>query len=738
MDAQLIASIIRGTALGDASDAATCLGEIRLRPHQHDAVERLHDAIARHGGALLADDPGMGKTYVALAVAARHARPLVVAPAVVREAWQRSARRAAVAIEFVSYERLSRSPLESPNSGLVILDEAQHAGAVGTARRRAIERLCVARPVLLLTATPVRNRISELHDLLALFLGRGATPDPGALAQCVVRREARGDDLPSVAAPRVLPVRRTSALDAAIASLPAAAPLQGGGTATRLVAIGLLRCRDSSIAALRVALLQRLQRGAALEAALSQGEWPSARELRRWIAGDYAIQLQLPLDAPTPNAGAWLSTVREHCAAVRTVLLDAERLEAADTASRVARLHEVLTAHADVPVIAFSQFAATARALYAAMRHEPHVALLTASGARSASGARARGDLIAALEPGEARSRPAHDRLRLLISTDLLSEGVNLQRAGVVVHLDLPWTPARLRQRIGRVARIGGERQTVFSYRFSSRRDAPDALAMLARHRRKARDSTRATSASDASERLRACLAAWPTAPRVPRAPSDLTPLEAVVLGRRSGCLAVIDRAGVRTLVGIVTAGARHRATTDPAALTRLVGDVTLPLAARAGTVESARRADRARETLARWLARRRASRSLGADHMMTSLRRRLLQRAAESLRRTPAAAQRRVSEAVRELRAALAAAPAAGVEPIIARLLDREPATPLDWLRSATSELRAAAQPIAPRQSDDATPRVAALLIITPAAEAPSPPAGAPEPPAVPRATWS
>ena len=44
--------------------------------------------------------------------------------------------------------------------------------------------------------------------------------------------------------------------------------------------------------------------------------------------------------------------------------------------------------------------------------------------------------------------------MTLLLTTDLASEGVNLQDASVVVHLDLPWTAARLEQRVGRVARL--------------------------------------------------------------------------------------------------------------------------------------------------------------------------------------------------------------------------------------------------------------------------------------------
>src|SRR5207244_7369132 len=49
----------------------------------------------------------------------------------------------------------------------------------------------------------------------------------------------------------------------------------------------------------------------------------------------------------------------------------------------------------------------------------------------------------------------------LLVATDLASEGLNLQRAGVVVHYDIPWNPVKLDQRNGRAWRIGQTRETV-------------------------------------------------------------------------------------------------------------------------------------------------------------------------------------------------------------------------------------------------------------------------------------
>jgi superfamily II DNA/RNA helicase len=54
--------------------------------------------------------------------------------------------------------------------------------------------------------------------------------------------------------------------------------------------------------------------------------------------------------------------------------------------------------------------------------------------------------------------------LRLLLGTDAASEGLNLQRLGTLINLDLPWNPTRLEQRKGRIQRIGQLNDTVFVY----------------------------------------------------------------------------------------------------------------------------------------------------------------------------------------------------------------------------------------------------------------------------------
>ncbi len=72
-----------------ASSAASPIWPAWLAPHQVPAVERLTAIIARHGGALLADEVGLGKSYVALALAlARHEPFTLVVPAVLVSQWR--------------------------------------------------------------------------------------------------------------------------------------------------------------------------------------------------------------------------------------------------------------------------------------------------------------------------------------------------------------------------------------------------------------------------------------------------------------------------------------------------------------------------------------------------------------------------------------------------------------------------------------------------------------------------
>ncbi|MDP4030481.1 MAG: helicase-related protein [Gallionella sp.] len=77
------------------------------------------------------------------------------------------------------------------------------------------------------------------------------------------------------------------------------------------------------------------------------------------------------------------------------------------------------------------------------------------------------------------KAKVKHGEIRLLIGTDAASEGLNLQRLGTLINLDLPWNPTRLEQRKGRIQRIGQIRDEVFVCNLRYRGSVEDRVHQL-------------------------------------------------------------------------------------------------------------------------------------------------------------------------------------------------------------------------------------------------------------------
>lgn len=444
------------------SESIAHVGDITLRPHQRSAVDRVRRVIAEFGGALLADEVGLGKTFVAVALIRESRRALVVAPAALRPMWRDALERGGAGARIVSYDALSRGALPNETFDFVVLDEAHHARNPAAKRYARIAALTSGTPVLLLSATPVHNHAGDLAALLALFLGaRAAQLTDDQRAACIIRRE-RADItdtmLPALLPSAWLPVGNDEALLEHITALPPPLPPRDGDDGGALVHWGLARLWASSQGALLRALERRIAIATALDASLATGRYPSRATLSAWVCGDDAVQLAFPqlFDSEHRLTEPMRRIVAAHADAIQALRTRTLASAWTDT-ERAARLHEVRGAHPGEKVVAFSQFADTVRALFSRLPNRSAAAGLTARGGLVVSGPILRPELLARFAPRAQSAAPPRDveRIDCLLTTDLLSEGINLQDASVVVHLDLPWTPARLEQRVGRARRIG-------------------------------------------------------------------------------------------------------------------------------------------------------------------------------------------------------------------------------------------------------------------------------------------
>lgn len=681
-----------------ASAVGSSMGEVTLHPHQVEAVRRIEVLLAESGGALLADDVGLGKTYAALAVA-KARRAQVIAPAGICDAWRAAADATGVSVEILSVESLSRTRASRrADSDLVIIDEAHHLRNAETRRFAAARELCRAARVLLLSATPVQNSERDLRVVLSLFLGELAHAlPPEALARYVIRRTA--PDLPTDGLLRMptveppvwmAPVADEDCLDRILA-LPPPLPPRGGGDPGALLAYSLVRQWASSRAALLAALRRRLARGLSMADALRTGRLPSVHELAAWAFADGAQQLSFPeLVVPATDVGdaaALILQVEHHMEGVRD-LLDWLRATPDPDVCRASRIRDILRNHPNSRVVAFSEHTATVAALYSHLVGRERAALMTHSGGRVAGGPMSRRDLLARFAPATSAGRPEAERIDLLLTTDVLSEGVGLHDANVVVHLDLTWNPARLSQRVGRVRRMGATHERAHVYLMPPPVPADRLLRMEERLRWKLSDAARTVgiagqiipgaatgsqrSAAEREQRIASVLRSWQRA-----SPPSPPVVGAVRVSRAAaaGALVVLrddDHRSLLACVGTCITDARDAV----ASIVEAAGGDdagTVP----AGAVEAlAKRVNQ-------WIARHRLGDVVDISALRVARSRRaLLHRVDGISRRTPRHAQPRLAPLVQAVRATATATLSAGAE----RVLDELAHAPLAdeaWLHA-------------------------------------------------------
>jgi len=412
-----------------------------LKTHLHPYQVQGVAFLASRGRALLADDMGLGKTLQAIGACsvlmdeAGVERVLVVCPASLKSQWSKeiqrfTGRRVQVvegpvrrrlaqyrnraAFTIVNYELVLRDHEVIDRellADVLVVDEAQRIRNWKTRTADAVKALH-SRYAFVLTGTPLENRLLDLYSVMQVIDGRVLGP----LWRFMVDFHVTDDK------GKVLGYRNLSELR------------------RRLAPVMLRRNRTVVADQLPERVVQRrdvplsqrqeqIQNGALMTVQTIQQE--AKRQKRPLTPGEENLVM------------AALQNARMACNAAG--LVDKETVGSPKLTELAALLQE-LCVEGDHKVVLFSQWERMT------VMVEKVIDELGLGYVRLHGGVptRHRGGLIERFE-----NDPS---VRVFLSTDAGATGLNLQAASALINLDLPWNPALLDQRIGRVHRLGQRR----------------------------------------------------------------------------------------------------------------------------------------------------------------------------------------------------------------------------------------------------------------------------------------
>lgn len=391
------------------------------------------------GRSIIADDMGLGKTVEAIAATeilagvAGVERVLVISPTSLKYQWKSeiekfSGRDAAVVegprakrrqiyasdsfYKITNYDVIHRDLdlIQEWAPDLVILDEAQRIKNWKTRRARSVKKI-QSDHAMVLTGTPLENRLEELHSIVQFVDRFRLGPSFRFLAEHQHVDETG----------RVIGYKKLSKV------------------AETLKPILIRRTKDEVLKELP----ERLEKKFFVPMTDEQMKYHNEN-------GDIVIRIVAKWrrygflsDKDQRRLMIALQNMRMSCNS--TYLLD-KTTDHGVKADEVATLLDEILEDPEAKVVIFSQWVLTHNLIVKRLAGRRHKHVFFHGGVPS----RKRKDLIARFKEDSS--------CRIFLSTDAGGVGLNLQNASAVLNMDLPWNPAVLEQRIGRVHRLGQHR----------------------------------------------------------------------------------------------------------------------------------------------------------------------------------------------------------------------------------------------------------------------------------------
>lgn len=550
--------------------------DLNLANFQQEGFERAIKLLEKHGGCVVADAVGLGKTFIGLRVIEHYLiklrrpgkipRALVICPAQLRDlVWRKKMDDFNIKADIISHEELSRQNFNLRrfrNHDLIVVDESHSFRNSATQRYQNLQKLLTSgnqdSKILLLTATPINNSIYDLYHQISLLtknndlkyqnrgmgnltsyfkdLKEGKAEITDLLMETMVRRtrqdvikrQQAGEEIVIAGQVIKFPKRQlekfTYNFEENFAGLYEAiadkidrlnlAPYNIKSFKKKRVkddedevkrnkalvylqkALYLKRFESSLVAFANTLQNQHNFQTKFYETLTQEGKLLDSVNFRKLILALESEDDEESVTTILENLEAIAikdydikelrSQIETDLAALNSILTIIDKIKTSVETSQTAQegdrklqaFKRLLINLKGQKILVFSYFKDTANYLHeqltkdktwlTQMSHHgktPKIDLITgdSSGQQRAAKVRHFAPKANAQDEEELAYCQANP-IDILICTDVLSEGQNLQDAGILVNYDLHWNPVRMIQRAGRIDRLGTDFATLYIY----------------------------------------------------------------------------------------------------------------------------------------------------------------------------------------------------------------------------------------------------------------------------------
>ena len=501
---------------------------------QRVAVNKAISILNKYNGVIIADSVGLGKTYIGIGLLTYFynldKKILIICPASLYNMWFNESKNNGLNVEIKTQEDIGRNGLNQDfmdNIEYILIDETHNFRNDSSERFKELINYTANKKIIQLTATPINNSIMDLYNIMSMFLkddefkktfgvqnlkeymkdySNNKDKVNSIINEVLIKRSRNfikskyfSNELLNLNGIEFkFPTRKIYTVNYSLSKTYGDNVLDDIFTklellnlpiikrdnideckivtAKCLIKIMLLKRMESSIESFRLSIKKQKEYCNFILKSIDEGFIVCKKDIFNIDEQYIDSKHKISLDNYSGNIQKLTKELKEDYEIFKSILSILDNTSSSD--NKIDTLVNLLNSELkNRKILLFTQYKDTARYIYNKLKEnivDLNIEVIDGSNKINKQ------DIISRFAPKANNFNIVdNNEIDIFVSTDILSEGQNLQDSNTIINYDLPWNPVRIIQREGRIDRITTEHDYIYLYNFMPDKDLDKLLNLV-------------------------------------------------------------------------------------------------------------------------------------------------------------------------------------------------------------------------------------------------------------------